>query len=81
MVGHQCRTFQKLIYLAERWNDERAYEDINRYRDEIRTYIPTACNVRKRPFGFSVKCTDGILIVKIKLDKKVTMSGEFVPVG
>lgn len=72
---------KKVLYLAERWEDERDYEDIKDYEVELQKSIPSVFSMRKRPFGFSIKCTDGTLRVTVKLNKHAEVQGEMIAAG
>lgn len=54
-----------LMYLYERWQDEKEYEDIAEYLECIKKKIPEAYKITKRPFGIKCKCEDGELYIKI----------------
>ena len=52
----------RLVYLHDRWQDEREYEDWKDYIDAMRKIVPadtTFVKASKRPFGFEVKTKDG----------------------
>lgn len=56
-IIHSDKISDRLCYLYERWQDEKAYEDFNDYADDIKETIATVKGVRfhkgtKRPFGF-----------------------------
>jgi|WetSurMetagenome_2_1015567.scaffolds.fasta_scaffold780850_2 hypothetical protein len=50
----------------ERWLDEREYEDINEYLRVFKERVPDAIAVHKRPFGFTIKCDDGLVIIEVR---------------
>lgn len=72
---------KKVLYLAERWEDERDYEDIKDYEVELQKSMPSVHSMRKHPFGFSVSCTDGTLRVTVKLNKHAEVQGEMIAAG
>lgn len=46
----------RLAYLASRWQDERGYEDIKDYADDVKRQMPkgfTLERIQERPFGFT----------------------------
>lgn len=54
-VGDQMDT---LVYLYDRWQDEKEYEDINDYSASLITKMPDGMEfvkMTKRPFGLQVK--------------------------
>lgn len=63
------------LSLADRWNDEKAYEDINDYLLAVRRIFepdfPEAniTKIYKKPFGFDIAINGGIFHIKIKLLK------------
>lgn len=67
---------ERLVYLYERWLDEREYEDIGDYLATIQTVVPGAYKMTKRPFGFKVRCEDGEIHVTFKIKGNyVSMTG------
>ena len=56
----------RLTYLYGRWCDEHEYEDINDYLTNFKQLVPNAIKAHKRPFGFSVQCDDGVMVIKVK---------------
>ena len=49
---------ETLETLAERWQDERGYEDISEYGKVIQQYLPEGfvlIKMNKQPFGFTFK--------------------------
>ena len=66
-----------IMYLWERWQDEREYEDINDYLAAVKKHVPSAYKMTKRPFGFAAKCDDGELKVAVKCrGKYIHFEGE-----
>jgi len=68
---NQKKNADYLMYLYERWQDEKEYEDIKEYSAAVAKF--TKLNVvgaTKRPFGFKIKCDNGTLhaMVKVKGD-------------
>lgn len=61
--GKENSLLSFLTYLYDRWQDECEYEDINDYLQAIKRSIPNAYEIKAEPFGFKVKCDDGILVV------------------
>ena len=59
-----------LIYLYERWQDEKEYENFNDYVEYFRKKVNSTIKGTKRPFGFLVKCKNGILKISIKIQGK-----------
>lgn len=51
------------VYLYNRYQDEKEYEDINDYLASMKVILPTAFKMSKRPFGVTCRCDDG----KIKI--------------
>ena len=74
---------KKVLYLAERWEDERDYEDIKDYEVELQKkkacHQYTAC--ASIHLAFSVSCTDGTLRVTVKLNKHAELQGEMIAAG
>lgn len=60
---------KKLSYLAERWSDEKEYEDINDYLKELQKSIPQSYRITKRPFSVFCKFDDGELQVGVKMER------------
>lgn len=68
----------RFMYLYERWQDEREYEDINDYLENIKTLVPEAYKIHKRPFGITCRCSDGDIRIFCKVKGKyLTVNGEF----
>lgn len=55
-----------ILDLYERWEEEKAYEDINDYLTAFQKYVPEAVKAQERPFGFICSCEDGNLFVFVK---------------
>ena len=69
----------RFMYLYERWQDEREYEDINDYLKEMQKLVPEAYKISKRPFGITCKCTDGNIRIFCKVKGNyLTVNGEFL---
>lgn len=59
--------YSNLLYnLYERWQDEKEYEDFNDYVEAFKKHIPETIKGTRRPFGFHIKCDNGILAVEVK---------------
>jgi len=43
---------EKIMYLWNRWQDEKEHEDINDYLTAIKAFMPETCKMTKKPFGF-----------------------------
>lgn len=56
------KAFDVLVYLYERWQDEKEYEDIGEYLQVIKQYIPEATKMYKRPFGVACEVADGVFL-------------------
>lgn len=68
-----------LVYLYDRWQDEKEYEDINDYLQVIKRTVPNAYEITAEPFGFKVKCDDGILKVWLSEDgDHIEFHAEFI---
>lgn len=66
-----------LVDLYDRWQDECEYEDLDDYLEVIQKYIPGAFEMTEEPFGFKIKCDDGILAVWIYDDgEQLKLRGE-----
>ena len=65
-INEQKRTVEFLCYLYERWQDEKAHEDINDYLKALQKTIPQAYKMTKRPFGVVCKCDNCDLHVYVK---------------
>lgn len=69
------QAMKNCLNLAERWNDEKEYEDIEEYLPAVRrifeTDFPEAniTKIYKKPFGFNMHINGGIFHIKIKLLK------------
>ena len=73
------KTAKLLIYLYDRWQDEKKYEDINDYLQAIKRNVPNAYEITGDPFTFKVKCDNGILIVRISEDgESIEFHGEHI---
>jgi len=58
--------FQELmINLAERWEEEKEYEDIGEYMEAIEKELPEVSGATTDPFGVFVKCADGLLKINV----------------
>lgn len=67
-----------ICYLWSRWLDEREYEDIRDYLTAVQKFLPSAFKITKRPFGFSVKCSDGVLKLTVKgKGNQLVFNGEY----
>lgn len=53
--------------LYSRWQDEKEYEDINDYVERFKKAIPGTISGTKRPFGFNIQCSDGVLKLAVKV--------------
>lgn len=54
---------RSFMYLRDRWEDEKAYEDFNDYVSAMAKHLPeslmaTDIKGTKRPFGLKFKCGD-----------------------
>ena len=58
-----------IFNLAERWDDEKKYEDIKDYFEVIKKKIPEAIKMHKQPFGFDAEAEDGIITVSVYKSK------------
>lgn len=67
-ITTEGRTQDLLAYLYDRWQDEKKYEDIADYLQAIQRDVPNAYDITGEPFGFKVKCDDGILKVLLSDD-------------
>ena len=69
----------RFMYLYERWQDEREYEDINDYLKHMKQLVPEAYKISKRPFGITCRCEDGDIRIFCKVKGKyLTVNGEFL---
>jgi hypothetical protein len=64
-----------VVNLANRWSDEKEYEDIQKYEDAIYDILPNGIKIikmTKRPFGFhfSVEGVDSANIYAISCTEK-----------
>lgn len=57
---------EHLMYLYERWQDEKKYEDINDYLESMKRLVPEAYKISGDPFSITFKCEDGDLYVLVK---------------
>lgn len=51
------------IYLYERWQDEKEYEDFEEYVQAMRKSIPALVDMTATPFAFLAPCAEGIMRV------------------
>lgn len=61
---------EHFIYLYERWQDEKKYEDFNDYIESMKLRVPGLCGMTQRPFAFYVPCSDETLKVSLKASTK-----------
>lgn len=76
------KLLERTEYLKERWADESKYEDLQEYAVAIKPYIPNVIKMTSRPFGYKVKCDDGILHIRLKTEgNKMWLSATSTKVG
>lgn len=69
---------QTIGNLAQRWQDESQYEDINQYRDVIAGLLPQGMlmqGMMKRPFGFKFRLAGRMFRLEVKRNR-ITVYGE-----
>jgi len=73
---------KKLAAFAERWSDEREYEDIAEYQKAVQALLPEGAVIErmsKRPFGFEVNIDGHVYRVAVKLlAKSIVVEGEHI---
>lgn len=56
----------RLLYLVERWDNEKEYEDIQDYLKDVQKRIPEAYKITD-DFSIHFKCVDGEFIMEFEL--------------
>ncbi len=67
-----------LFEYYEKWSYKKENQYINECFNKIKTEIPTAFNMTRKPFGFSVPCIDGTLkVAVIEMGNTIKIRGRF----
>lgn len=57
---------QLLFGYYAKWRYNKNEQDIESFYLSFRQYIPTAIRATKKPFGFVIQCSDGMLHVTVQ---------------
>lgn len=61
---------RRMIYLYDRYQDEKEYESFSEYAKELRKLFPDVIKTSVRPFGIIANCEDGQITISLKISGK-----------